>query len=79
VRRLVQHGSEAEKLAHRRLIHHHFLLVLIHRGHAHAAGHHDVAAPADFAGFVNALPRRKRLQLHLARQHRNLVVIEQCK
>ena len=60
VRRLVQHGSEAEKLAHRRLIHYHLLLILIHRGHAHRAGHHDVSTPAGIAGLIYALTRQKR-------------------
>ena len=78
MRGLVQHGGEAEELAHDRLVHHHFLLILIHRGHAHRAGHHDVTAAAGLAGPVNALARRKRLEIHLARQHGDLVVIQQC-
>ena len=45
VRRLVQHGGEAEKLARRRFVHHHFLMVLIHGGDPHPPGDHDVSPP----------------------------------
>ena len=55
---LLQHGGEAEELPRPGLVDDDFLIVVIHRRDAHAAGHHDVGAFRLGAHLVNALPRR---------------------
>src|SRR6476646_3534436 len=52
VRRLIEHGSEAEKLASCRLVDYDLLLIFIHDRHAHAAGNQDVSASARVSHFV---------------------------
>src|SRR5713226_5126177 len=79
MRRLLQHRREAKKLAVRRLIHHHFLLIFVDRGDSHFSRDHHVSLPARITHLVNALPRSEILQLHLRRQHRRLVFVEQSK
>src|SRR5260370_14102689 len=79
MRRALQHRSETKKLAVRRLIHHNFLLVFVHRRDPHFSGDHHVGWSARVTHLVNALPRREILKFHLRSQHRCLVFIEQRK
>ena len=55
VGRFVQHGGEAEKLAVAGLVDHHFLVVLVDRGHLDAAGQHNVSVHARIADLVDTL------------------------
>ena len=49
--------AKPKKSPCRRLVHHHFLLVLVHGGHPDLARDHDVGPAARVADFVDALPR----------------------
>ena len=60
MRRLVEHGGEAEKLALRRLVDDDFLVVLVHGGDPHRAGDHDVSLSARIADLPDALARSER-------------------
>ena len=75
VRRLIQHGSEAEELARIRLGYDHFLLVVVHRSHPHFARRQHVRLGPRIAHFVNALARRERLQFHLSGQHGQFFIV----
>ena len=79
MRRLLQHGSEAKKLAFRRLIDYDFLMVLIDRGDPHRAGDHDISLSARIADLPDALARSKGLDFDLCRQNRGLIVVQQGK
>src|SRR5260370_25166790 len=79
MRRLLQHRGKTKKFAMRRLIHHHFLLIFVNRGHAHFSRDHHVGLTARRTPLVNALPRREILQLHLRRQHRGFIFVKQRK
>ena len=76
---LVEHGSEAKKLALRRLVDDDFLLVLVDGGDPHRAGDQNVGSPSGVADFPDALPRSESLDLDLSGQHRGFFVIQQGK
>ena len=79
MRRLIEHGGEAEKLARCRLVDHTLLLIFIYDGYAHAAGNQDVGSPARIAHLVNALSERQSSDFHLPRQDGSFVVVQQSK
>jgi hypothetical protein len=62
-----------------RLIHKHFLMVLIYRRDTHYARHHDVGMFVGFADFVNALARSKTFQFDLCGQDSQFIIIEERK
>src|SRR5437867_2758865 len=53
MRRPLQHGRKSKKLAVRRLIHHDFLLIFVHRRDAYFSGDHHVSLPARLTHLVN--------------------------
>ena len=65
VRRLLQHGRETEKFTVAGLVHHHFLMIFVHGGHAHLAGKHHIGVAVGVAYLVDALQRHKFFHLHL--------------
>jgi hypothetical protein len=76
VRALLQHGGKAKKFPGGGLVHDHFLMVLIHRGNAHAARHHHVAPFSRITPLINSLARRKGPEFDLSGQNRGLVRVE---
>src|SRR5690349_20107404 len=77
--RLIQHRSEAEKLALLRLGDHYLLLIFVNGGEANLARDHDVSPAARIAHLINALARSEVLDLNLSGQDCQLLVIEQGK
>ena len=75
---LVQHGGEAEELANRGLVDHHFLLIFIDRGNAHVARDHDVAAASDRPARRCAAGAQG-LHFDLAGEDADLVIVQQRK
>ena len=51
----------------RRLVDHHFLVILVHGRDPHRAGHHDVGVLAGVADLVDPLPRRETARARPAR------------
>src|SRR5580704_5044242 len=76
---LVEHGSKAEELALRWLVHDDLLLILINGSDPHYAGDQNVSSSARFADLPDALALRKGLDFDLCRQHRSLFIVEQSK
>jgi hypothetical protein len=75
--RLLQHGSETEKLAVLGFVDDDLLVVLIDRRDTNRTGNHHVGLPAGVAHFVNALAWREGLEFHLAREDSSFVCVEQ--
>jgi len=71
-----QHRSETKEFAVTGLVHDHFLVIFVHGADAHPARNHDVSLSGSVADFVDALSRRKALQLDLAGQNGSLFVVE---
>ena len=46
MRRLLQHRRESKKFPVRRLVDHHFLMILVHGRHPHPSRHDDIRLPA---------------------------------
>jgi hypothetical protein len=76
MRRLVQHGREAEKFAARRLVHQHVLMILVDGRDPDLAGDHDISLAARIAHLINTLARREGLQFDLPRQNRHFFIVQ---
>src|SRR5713101_937188 len=79
VSRLFQHRGESKERAVTRLIHNDLLLVFVYRRDSDFSGDHHVGLSARIAHLVDALPRSEILELHLPRQHRRFLFVEQRK
>jgi hypothetical protein len=76
MRRLLQHGGEAEELARNRLVYDDFLMIFVYGGDAHPAGHNYISAVGGGSHLVNTLARFKGAKLHLSGENGSLVIIE---
>lgn len=76
MRRLLQHGGEAEEITVGGLVYDDFLLVLIHGGYLDLTGHDDVAVRRWSACFEDALTRGKCCNFSLGCENAGFIVIE---
>ena len=76
VRRLRQHGGEAEKLAVPGLIDDDLLLILVNGRNLHRARQQNVGVLAGIANLVDALPRSEDFEIDLRGQHGSFIIVE---
>lgn len=76
MRALLEHGGKAKEFSRRRLVHGHFLVVLIHGADSHPARDHDVAAITRVAAFVNPLVRGEGFKFDLGGQDGGFITVE---
>src|SRR5262245_15089843 len=79
VLRLFEQRRKPKEVALAGLIEYDLLPVLVHGKYPDLAGDHDIGAGAEVADLVDALPRHEPRELDLAREHRELFVVEQGK
>ena len=74
---LLEHGCEAEEFTAGRLVHHHFLVILVDRGDAHSSREQHVRLASGLPLFVDPFARREFLQFDLSGEHGALLSVEQ--
>src|SRR6266568_8476725 len=79
MRRLFQHGGEPEEITLRRLVDNHFLLIFIYGADSDSSRDKYIGLRCEISDLIDTFAGSEDLDLDLAGQHRQFIVIQQSK